>query len=145
VTPLPAAPAAPTLFAGVVEKGDGRLGPLRLSPANAIPGKHPSTTSAIIAQVVNDELLTLPEIAHTLGMNPSTVRLWVREGRLSAEKVGRKWMVRRADLEQMLADQPHVGHPRGASASAIPEDWSEQPERAMMDLASSAQPLGRIR
>jgi hypothetical protein len=55
-------------------------------------------------------------------------------------------MVRRADLEQMLADQPHVGHPRGAaSASKTPEDWSEQPEQAMMDLASSAQLLGGVR
>jgi excisionase family DNA binding protein len=96
--------------------------------------------------MVDDQLLTLPEIAQTLGMNPSTVRLWVREGRLPAEKVGRKWMVRRADLEQMLADQPHVGHPRGAaSASKTPEDWSEQPEQAMMDLASSAQLLGGVR
>jgi len=96
--------------------------------------------------MVDDELLTLPEIAQTLGMNPSTVRLWVHEGRLQAEKMGRKWMVRRVDLERMLAEQPQVGHPRGAgSASRTPEDWSEQPERAMMDLASSAQPLGRIR
>lgn len=98
-----------------------------------------------MVKVIDDELLTLPEISYTLGMNPSTVRLWVREGRLPAEKVGRKWMVRRADLEQMLAEQPHVGHPRGAGSSTTPEDWSEQPERAMMDLVSSAQPLGRIR
>lgn len=96
--------------------------------------------------MIDDELLTLPEIAQTLGMNPSTVRLWVREGRLPAEKMGRKWMVRRVDLEQMLAEQPHVGHPRGAaSGSRTPEDWSEQPERAMMDLASSAEPLGGLR
>jgi excisionase family DNA binding protein len=96
--------------------------------------------------MVDDELLTLPEIAQTLGMNPSTVRLWVREGRLRAEKMGRKWMVRRVDLERMLAEQPQVGHPRGAaSASRTPEDWSEQPERAMMDLASSAEPLGGLR
>jgi len=96
--------------------------------------------------MVDDQLLTLPEIAQTLGMNPSTVRLWVREGRLPAEKVGRKWMVLRADLEQMLADQPNVGHPRAAaSASKTPEDWSEQPEQAMMDLASSAQLLGGVR
>lgn len=96
--------------------------------------------------MVDDELLTLPEIAQTLGMNPSTVRLWVREGRLQAEKMGRKWMVRRADLHRMLAEQPQVGHPRGtASASRTPEDWSEHPELAMLDLANSAEPLGRIR
>jgi excisionase family DNA binding protein len=96
--------------------------------------------------MIDDQLLTLPEIAETLGMNPSTVRLWVREGRLQAEKMGRKWMVRRVDLERMLAEQPQVGHPRGAaSASRTPEEWSEQPERAMLDLASSALPLGGIR
>ena len=96
--------------------------------------------------MIDDELMTLPEIAQTLGMNPSTVRLWVREGRLQAEKMGRKWMVRRTDLERMLAEQPQVGHPRGiASARRTPEDWSEQPERAMMDLASSAQPHGGLR
>ena len=66
--------------------------------------------------MIDDELLTLPEIAHTLGMNPSTVRLWVREGRLRAEKVGRKWMVRRADLEQMLAATDVVVFASGAEA-----------------------------
>ena len=66
--------------------------------------------------MVDDELLTLPEIAQTLGMNPSTVRLWVREGRLPAEKMGRNGWSAGTDLEQMLAEQPQVGHPRGAGA-----------------------------
>ena len=67
-----------------------------------------------------EEQLTLPQVAELLGLNPSTIRLWVNEQRLSAERVGRRWMVRRGDLEQMLAEQPRIGHPkrRGATPQA---------------------------
>jgi excisionase family DNA binding protein len=87
---------------------------------------------------VGEDLLTLPEIAELLHVNPSTVRLWVHEERLPAFKSGgRKWFVRRADLEAMLEAQPHIGHPRTGAAGAIPTDWSGIPEQASMDLASS--------
>jgi excisionase family DNA binding protein len=91
-----------------------------------------------MADEVEDDLLTLPEIAEMLRMNPSTVRLWVREKRLPAHKAGgRKWLVRRADLKQMLDAQPHVGHPHGAAVSAERKDWSQIPEQAALDIASS--------
>lgn len=88
-----------------------------------------------------DELLTLPQIAQILQLNPSTVRLWVTEKRLPAQKAGgRKWLVRRGDLERMLEEQPSIGRPRGAApGDAAPKDWSEVPEQAPLDLASSAQ------
>ena len=88
----------------------------------------------------HDDLLTLPEIATILGVNPSTVRLWVNEGRLPAHKAGgRKWLVYRHDLQQMLGDQPSIGHPRrAADERSTPKDWSEIPEQATLDLASSA-------
>ncbi len=94
-----------------------------------------------------DEQLTLPQVAPLLGLNPSTIRLWVNEQRLPAERVGRRWMVRRGDLEQMLADQPKIGHPkrRGAmprpAREAMPEDWSAVPEEAGLDLARSTEPI----
>jgi|SRR5450755_3435027 len=91
-----------------------------------------------MADEINDDLLTLPEIAEMLRVNPSTVRLWVREQRLPAHKSGgRKWLVRSADLKRMLAEQPHVGHPHGAAVKDVPTDWSEIPEQAALDIASS--------
>ncbi|HEY3729615.1 MAG TPA: helix-turn-helix domain-containing protein [Solirubrobacteraceae bacterium] len=96
----------------------------------------------------DDDLLTLPEIATILGVNPSTVRLWVKEQRLPAQKQGgRKWLVYRGDLDQMLADQPRIGHPRRGRAGdrELPEDWGEHGPEASFDLASSAGPIRRPR
>ena len=94
-----------------------------------------------------EEQLTLPQVAHLLGLNPSTIRLWVSEQRLPAERVGRRWMVRRGDLEEMLAEQPKIGHPkrRGATPrparTKLPADWSEVPEEAGLYLARSTEPI----
>ena len=94
-----------------------------------------------------DEQLTLPQVAHLLGLNASTIRLWVSEERLPAERVGRRWMVRRRDLEQMLTDQPKIGHPKRRGATPrpapvkLPADWSEVPEEAGLYLARSTEPI----
>ena len=94
-----------------------------------------------------EEQLTLPQVAHLLGLNPSTIRLWVSEQRLPAVRVGRRWMVRRGDLEEMLAEQPKIGHPkrRGATPrparAKLPADWSEVPEEAGLYLARSTEPI----
>ena len=61
--------------------------------------------------VDDDEQLTLAQIADLLGVNPSTVRVWVKSERLPAMMVGRRWVVRRGDLAQMLEDSPRVGRP----------------------------------
>lgn len=96
--------------------------------------------------MVDDELLTLPQIAQMLRVNPSTVRLWVREQRLAAHKAGgRKWLVRRGDLERMLEEQPNIGHPRGSPPTDAPKDWSEIPEQAALNLASSTELIRGLR
>ena len=52
-----------------------------------------------------DPWLTLAEIAAELRVNPATVRLWVSKGQLKASRAGvRKWIVRRSDLDRMLAE-----------------------------------------
>jgi excisionase family DNA binding protein len=94
-----------------------------------------------------EEQLTLPQVAHLLGLNPSTIRLWVSEQRLPAERVGRRWMVLRRDLEEMLAEQPKIGHPKRRGATprpvreVLPADWSEVPEEAGLYLARSTEPI----
>jgi hypothetical protein len=98
--------------------------------------------------VADDDLLTLPDIAELLRMNPSTIRSWVTQERLPAQRsqgeTGRwQWLVRRGDLEQMLDAHPHIGRPRNperkaaARATEHPSDWSDEPRRSMEYLASS--------
>lgn len=79
-----------------------------------------------------DPWLTLAEIADELRVNPATVRQWVTKGQLKASRAGvRKWIVRRSELDRMLAetsppvddDAPvdtNLGEPR--SAFDAPED-----------------------
>jgi len=90
----------------------------------------------------DDQLLSLQQIADSMSLSLATVRVWVHDKRLPAEKLRHRWMVRRGDLERFLADNPNLGHPKSAAGKAavaavdaVPEDWSEQPEEAMTDLA----------
>jgi excisionase family DNA binding protein len=90
----------------------------------------------------DDQLLSLQQIADSMSLSLATVRVWVHDKRLPAEKIRHRWMVRRGDLERFLADNPNLGHPKSAAGKAavaavdaVPGDWSKQPEEAMTDLA----------
>ena len=82
-----------------------------------------------------DPRLTLAEIAEEPRVDPATVRQWVTKGQLKAARAGvRKWIVRRSELERMLAatsppaevaeaikerrDQPRVPGPEASTADA---------------------------
>jgi excisionase family DNA binding protein len=44
-------------------------------------------------------MLTIADAAARLGIDPSRVRLLVRQGRIPARKFGRAWMISKADLD----------------------------------------------
>jgi excisionase family DNA binding protein len=92
----------------------------------------------------DDELLTLGEISELLGMNPSSVRLWVHQGLLPATKVGRSWVVRRDDLEKLLSARPDLGHPdRNPQAALRPK--SSDARAAAFDIAGAINAVGQRR
>lgn len=47
-------------------------------------------------------LLTVRETAEHLKVKESTIRTWIRHGRLRAIKFGREWRVTMKDLERFL-------------------------------------------
>jgi excisionase family DNA binding protein len=58
----------------------------------------------------DDPWLTLAEIADELRMSPATIRSWISKGTLRAMRAGqRKWLVRRSELDRMLAGQDLIG------------------------------------
>jgi excisionase family DNA binding protein len=64
---------------------------------------------------VDDPWLTLAEIADELRLSPATIRSWVAKGLLEATRAGRrKWLVRRSDLDRMLAREDEVRRQRAA-------------------------------
>lgn len=71
----------------------------------------------------SDDWFTLPQIAEMLGVNPSTVRYWVSTGRLSAEKRGRAWLVKRDDLETITSQRRRrAGRPQLLEPLSEPGD-----------------------
>lgn len=53
------------------------------------------------------ELLTADEVARYLGLRPTTIYQWCREGRLPCLKLGKEWRVRRGVLEAFLEQREH--------------------------------------
>lgn len=47
---------------------------------------------------------TPEEVAERLSVHPNTVRLWLRQGRMSAVRAGRLWRVRESDLQAFLKE-----------------------------------------
>ena len=58
-----------------------------------------------------DELLTVPEVAKELNRSEHRVREYCREGRLG-KKVGRQWIITRAELEAFKQIPRKIGAPR---------------------------------
>ncbi|MHC4137738.1 MAG: helix-turn-helix domain-containing protein [Planctomycetota bacterium] len=65
-------------------------------------------------------MVTVPEAARRLRVNPETVRRWIRSGRLRATKVGTQHMIDETDLEN-LRPQERLPLPRGWRRTATSE------------------------
>ncbi len=48
-------------------------------------------------------MVTVPEAARRMRVDPETIRRWIRAGRLSAKKVGTQHMIDERDLESVRA------------------------------------------
>jgi excisionase family DNA binding protein len=52
-----------------------------------------------------DRMLKVPEVAERLGVKPSTVKAWLREGKLAGFRLGGRrlgWRVMESDLESFV-------------------------------------------
>jgi len=116
-----------------------------------ISRRHSNALVATLGGVLDNDLMTLPEVAEALRLNPSTVRRWVLEGKLPGQKLGgKRWLVYRQDVQALLAGHPRMGKPQRPQRrpgtpggeperQTTPEDWSHAPpEQAARGLAGSA-------
>lgn len=54
---------------------------------------------------MTEELLTIEEVATMLDMHTRTIRRYIKEGKLTAVKVGGRWRVKKIDLKKLMGDE----------------------------------------
>ncbi len=52
--------------------------------------------------VMPDKMLSVEDVADELGVNPETVRVWIRSGELVALSIGKGYRISRADLDDFI-------------------------------------------
>jgi excisionase family DNA binding protein len=75
--------------------------------------------------LLDEEFLTVAEIAEMLKLNQQTVRNWIDDGYLPAIRAGRRVRVLRSDLKQLLEDGKTPSRPRGSSPAQ--KFWDGEP------------------
>jgi excisionase family DNA binding protein len=92
-----------------------------------------------MASSVPDDALTLTQVARRLRVDPSTVRVWVKSGRLQAQKAGPSshshWWVRPEDLERMLAERD--GRSASPDSQQLETDYVPGPDEPGLGMLSS--------
>ncbi len=58
--------------------------------------------------MIEDKLLTPPQVAQRLQMNERTVTQWLRQGHLRGFKIGKEWRVSARDLDNFLEQSANV-------------------------------------
>ncbi len=58
--------------------------------------------------MIEDKLLTPPQVAQRLQVNERTVTQWLRRGHLRGFKIGKEWRVSSRDLESFLEQSANV-------------------------------------
>jgi len=49
-----------------------------------------------------DELKTVDEVATLFNVKPTTIREWLKDGRLKGTKLGRQWRIKESDLQDVI-------------------------------------------
>ena len=79
---------------------------------------------------IDDEFLTVAEIAELLKLNPQTLRNWIDQGQLPAVRIGRRVRIRRSDFERLVAEgySGRAGKSVAQGQGPTAEDfWSGEP------------------
>lgn len=75
----------------------------------------------------DDRLLSVADVARLLSVTEPTVRTWIKEGKLRAQRAGaRFWRIRQSEVDRMLSEQagcrPSPSSGRRPPTAAQPRD-----------------------
>lgn len=68
------------------------------------------------------QILTVDQVAQRLGLTPKTIRQYISEGRLKAEKIGKQWRIPEHNLDRLIS----IGAQDQEVFSSIPHDCADK-------------------
>ncbi|MGV9304012.1 helix-turn-helix domain-containing protein [Nonomuraea sp. NPDC003727] len=69
---------------------------------------------------MKEELYSVEQVAHRLGLHVRTVRAYIRTGRLKAVRIGKQYRIARADLEALIGrPQPDLDQPAHVASAEV--------------------------
>ncbi len=71
-----------------------------------------------------DPWLTVPQVSSQLRIHPATVRIWIKNGRLAAVRVGREWRVRQSEVDRALLAEASPAYAKQEAESTREADAS---------------------
>lgn len=74
---------------------------------------------------------TLEEAAKLLKLHPQTLRRWIREGKLSAQRFGKQWRLRAEDIERaarpaLQKEAGELGRFERVALASLAELWDNE-------------------
>jgi excisionase family DNA binding protein len=65
----------------------------------------------------DDRLLSVADVARLLSITEPTIRVWIKDGKLPAQRAGaRFWRIRQSEVDRMLSEQA-AGRPSSSPAA----------------------------
>jgi excisionase family DNA binding protein len=87
------------------------------------------------------ELLTVSQVANSLGASTQTIRNWIRGEQLEAVRIGNRFLVPSAEVERLRTD---------VAGSQLESPWESDPDapaaplRRVASVRSQSDPAGRL-
>ena len=76
---------------------------------------------------LEDEFLTVAQVAEILQLNQQTVRNWIDQGSLPAVRVGRRVRIRRSELEGIIEQSRTTARPKRPTGPSAEDFWGGTP------------------
>ena len=59
-----------------------------------------------MSDAADDRLLSVADVARLLSVTEPTIRVWIKDGKLRAQRAGaRFWRIRQSEVDRMLSEQ----------------------------------------
>lgn len=69
---------------------------------NELPIDRQEVFASMMIDKTDKKILSVPEFSEIIGTPETTIRRWLREGKLKGTRIGRKWLIPITEAEKII-------------------------------------------